>query len=233
MTRHDASISVSGSDSDLDFRGDGDDWTLGVLAGGHSRRMGRDKATLPFGDERLVDWVIRRCRPGARDVIVARGAVASLDVTGTRVVDDPAPDLGPLAGVFAMLAEVTTKWLVVVACDMPDLDHHTLAILLATARERNVEGVRFTRDGRSQPLPVVFRRDAKPAVQRCLDERRLRLLAPDDEFSVAVVAVESTLGPRAADVLSGCNTTADYERAQVRLVVAEPNTPPSVDVDLK
>ena len=42
-----------------------------VLCGGESRRMGRDKASLPFGPETLVERVVRLVTPFVSDVVLA------------------------------------------------------------------------------------------------------------------------------------------------------------------
>jgi molybdopterin-guanine dinucleotide biosynthesis protein A len=79
-----------------------------VLAGGLSRRMGENKALLPFGSQRLVDHVLeglaRQCNPillNAPAPIVGTGAIAV-------VPDDIEGHSGPLAGIAAGLRHVAT-----------------------------------------------------------------------------------------------------------------------------
>src|SRR5512134_1636111 len=69
--------------------------------------MGRDKASLPFGDEPLLLRVVRLAREGQA---LPGGLVA---------VRDPAEGLGPLAGIAAGLHAVAGERAFVVACDMP------------------------------------------------------------------------------------------------------------------
>src|SRR5438093_5392019 len=93
--------------------------SLVILAGGRSRRMGRDKAGLPAGGGTLVEHLAQRLRPVVDETIVAGGS-ATLELAGVRRIDDHHPGLGPLAGMHAGLlaARHTLVW--VVAGDLPD-----------------------------------------------------------------------------------------------------------------
>ncbi|MDH3214116.1 MAG: NTP transferase domain-containing protein, partial [Myxococcales bacterium] len=73
-----------------------------VLCGGRSRRMARDKASLPFGEETLLERVVRIVSQVVDEVwVVAR---EGQEVAGAyRIARDPEEGLGPLAGLCAGL----------------------------------------------------------------------------------------------------------------------------------
>ncbi len=83
--------------------------------------MGRDKATLPAGDESLVQRIVRRLRPVVDQVIVAGGQPESAPI-GSAVVADAYPEAGPLAGILAGLRAARTPYAWVVGCDLPDVE---------------------------------------------------------------------------------------------------------------
>ncbi|MFP4511803.1 MAG: molybdenum cofactor guanylyltransferase [Acidimicrobiales bacterium] len=91
-----------------------------VLAGGTSRRMGRDKAFIELGGLPLVS----RCcdavvEAGAREVIVVGGDRPRLEALGLAVVDDSYPGRGPVGGVVTALeAGQGPDLVVVLACDL-------------------------------------------------------------------------------------------------------------------
>ncbi|HET8679150.1 MAG TPA: NTP transferase domain-containing protein, partial [bacterium] len=62
-----------------------------VLAGGQSRRMGRDKTALPFGGTTLVAWVARRLGSVCGEVVVVARDASDCPGCGARVVGDRWP----------------------------------------------------------------------------------------------------------------------------------------------
>ncbi len=101
-----------------------------VLAGGASRRMGRDKATLALGGrslaERAADLLGRCCA----EVVVAdrgRGLVA-----GWPSIAD-GPGQGPAAGLLGAAAARPGRELLVLACDLPAVPESLVAALARPA----------------------------------------------------------------------------------------------------
>src|SRR5438876_823410 len=99
--------------------------TGAVLAGGESRRMGRDKAALVIGEQLLWQRQVKLLRDaGAGTVgVVRRPGQPALDLPADIPLwQDAVSGIGPLAGVHAALAACSTGWLAIVATDMPRLE---------------------------------------------------------------------------------------------------------------
>jgi molybdopterin-guanine dinucleotide biosynthesis protein A len=93
------------------------DCTAIVMAGGDSRRMGTDKASLQLDGQTLLQSVIATMQQLFPQVIVSvRQPRAGIDLPQ---VCDEHPDGGPMAGLAASLGQITTPWAFMVACDMP------------------------------------------------------------------------------------------------------------------
>ena len=109
--------------------------TTVLFAGGKSRRMGVEKATLPFAGEPLWSrqlnvlrelkpealWISARSRPG--------WCPAEIDV----VLDAP-PARGPLSGLAAVLGRLQTSHVLALAVDLPDMTADHLRDLWKAAR---------------------------------------------------------------------------------------------------
>lgn len=83
-----------------------------VLAGGQSRRMGRDKAMLPWGTSTLLGTVVDvLTRSVDGPVVVVRDPGRELPPLppGVEVVADPVADLGPVQGVAAGLRAIAGR----------------------------------------------------------------------------------------------------------------------------
>jgi molybdenum cofactor guanylyltransferase len=131
-----------------------------VLAGGRSRRMGRDKALIEHEGLSLLEHAFRLAgalTDGARVSVRADQA----DDPGRRrfpqVVDRYA-DIGPVAGILSALqAEPAADWLVI-ACDLPNLDRRTLRFLLEQApADAPLTAYRSAVDGLPEPLCAIYR----------------------------------------------------------------------------
>src|ERR671938_1173512 len=90
-----------------------------ILAGGRSRRMGRDKLPLKVGKTTLLDRVHRALASHCREILVV-GAREYAPV-GARLVSDLRLDEGPLAGIEAALLAARYGSVFVAAGDMPFL----------------------------------------------------------------------------------------------------------------
>jgi len=149
--------------------------SLVILAGGLSRRMGRDKAALPAGDGTLIEHIARRLAPVVEETIVA-GASGRHHLRGTTMVDDRYPGLGPLAGIHAGLLVARSPLVWVVGCDLPDVDPGLAALLCGLAGE--VDAVVPRLDSEPQGVCAVYDRGLAPRIERLLaaGERRLKML---------------------------------------------------------
>ena len=108
---------------------------LVILAGGQSRRMGRDKAGVMLNGERLIDRAIRRFAPHFEAIYLS----APHDHATGRpfIVDDPTLGEGPAAALYSVAAHLRAHGegggrFVTIPVDAPLVDP---ALLLALAGE--------------------------------------------------------------------------------------------------
>ncbi len=133
-----------------------------VLAGGASRRMGRDKARLrlPGSPEHrtLVESTVERLRTVCSEVVVAdRGR----GVAPGSVADGPGR--GPAAGILGAAAARPGRDLLVLACDLPRVP---TALLTALADVPDDDWIvpAWGEPARLEPLCALYRRAALAAL---------------------------------------------------------------------
>jgi len=102
-----------------------------VVAGGRSRRMGRDKALLPWGGTDLLGHALARLSAVAGDVRILSGSEPRYLDRGVPALTDPVPHAGPLAGVLAGLAAAGGQPGLFLAVDLPLVPVTLLSRLLA------------------------------------------------------------------------------------------------------
>jgi len=136
-----------------------------VLAGGASRRMGTNKALLPFGGTTLVQHVSNQVAEATRHVYVI-GPREHLGDLKVPVIDDLFPGEGPLGAIVTALTFSFTEWNLVVACDMPSVTSEMLRTLFHHAVQSECDAlVPATSDGRRHPLCAVYRTTALPGLR--------------------------------------------------------------------
>ncbi|HYT25980.1 MAG TPA: NTP transferase domain-containing protein [Actinomycetota bacterium] len=127
-----------------------------VLAGGASRRMGRDKATLPVGGTALARLALAAVAAVADPVALVAPAghpAATLAAPSLRVAD---PGRGPLAALAATLRALDAEHVLVVAGDHPGL---RVELLRRLAAERaGAAAVACRRATGVEPLVAVYER---------------------------------------------------------------------------
>jgi molybdopterin-guanine dinucleotide biosynthesis protein A len=131
-----------------------------VLCGGESRRMGRDKGLLQTAGRH---WALRM-----GDKLTAQGlpvvysinktqidAYSSILPADSLVVDQDIHD-GPLKGLLSVHHQYPDAHLLVVACDMQDLDATTIGQLITAWRQGNADGYAYEVEGYLQPFCAIY-----------------------------------------------------------------------------
>ena len=139
-----------------------------ILAGGESRRMGRDKLTLEVGGVPLIRRVYDAISIRCEDVILVGRNTAPLE--GVRIVsDERAGRQGPLAGMEAGLAAASNRQVFVAAGDLPFLPTELVGALLDRLEELGAFAVVPRHGGRTHPLCAAYDRGVLPGVRSALD----------------------------------------------------------------
>ncbi|MBM3992125.1 MAG: molybdenum cofactor guanylyltransferase [Planctomycetes bacterium] len=179
-----------------------------LLCGGESRRMGRDKALLPWGERTMIDGPLDALRELASRVLLSTGRTARYPQLGLECVLDAFPDAGPLAGLCAGLEACRTPWLAVLSCDLPLARAECLRRLLERAEESGWDAALLELPRGSQPLYGVYRASCRSAVRSALERGERRMVSFHGALAVGSVAA-ARLGPEAERSALNLNTPED------------------------
>jgi molybdopterin-guanine dinucleotide biosynthesis protein A len=196
------------------------EWSLGVLAGGQSLRMGSDKASRPFAGGTLLSHAVARFGVPGRPVLVSTRSPDVPIPAGAERILDPEPGLGPLAGIAALLGRAPAPWLLVVPIDLPLFPAGCGRVLAEAAHD--CDAVVLTWKGRVEPFPVLLSRGIAPLVDDLLRAGLRRADAFHAQARCRVTAFEDAFcGSDGATAFLNVNSPDDLARAE-RLVASEP-----------
>lgn len=199
-----------------EYRNSASDVTAVILAGGMSRRLGRNKALEPFLGEPLIRRVIRRMSQVASNIIVVANddeRVAELDLPDhvTPVIDEY-PGKGSLGGIYTGLHAAPTEWAIFCACDMPFPNPRLYRALLSN-RAAN-DAVVPVVEGRPEPIHAAYSRVCLEPIQEKIAADRLKISGFFEDVRVRYFT-EDQVREIDPDLLSffNINTQQDLEKA--------------------
>jgi molybdenum cofactor guanylyltransferase len=131
-----------------------------LLAGGESRRMGKDKATIVFHGKPL--WkiqieLLRKLKP--KEILISARSDLSWHPADVELIPDTPPSRGPLSGLTAALTSMETDHLLVLAIDMPFMTTEHLRHLCSLTM--NGSGVVPLIEGNAEPLAAIYPKEAR------------------------------------------------------------------------
>jgi len=132
-----------------------DQYSLLLLAGGKSARMGAPKAELLYEGKSFLEHMLEKARAlGLEKFYISGFSSSRADV---ETVWDHYPDRGPLGGIHACMRTVTTPYCLVLPVDAPTLPVDILEALLSRHENREDEKVLIWEHGvRQEPLIAVY-----------------------------------------------------------------------------
>ena len=183
-----------------------------VLAGGESRRMGRDKAGLELGGETLAAGAARRLTAVCPEVAIAdRGRHL---VPGFPSLPD-GPGRGPAAGLLGAARAYPGRPLLALACDLP---YVPIPLLAELSRQEDADWSLPRWQAGPEPLCALWGARALALLEIRVARGVYALWSLAEEESLAVRWLEGDLlaafGPPGALFLN-VNTPEELERARL------------------
>lgn len=187
-----------------------------VLAGGRSRRMGKDKARLAMpGRADQLTWVSALLASIVEGVFISLSAEQQRELaevpTGVTIVVDAEREQGPMAGVLAAMEQQPYADWLVVAVDMPLLQSEPLRDLVTSFSVGSVATTFVDSEGRLQPLCACYRAKALPLLRVAYQKGQRSLSQFLQDNTVDVLSVLDS------DFLVGANTPEQWQALQDKM----------------
>ncbi len=147
-----------------------------ILAGGRSKRFGRNKALELFNGERLIDINIKLLENFCNHIFVIANDLTLYMNCRATLVKDIVPSYGPLGGIYTALLFSISDWVFVRAVDMPFLSYDLVNIMLQEA-ERGYDVVIPCSEQGHEPLCALYNRRCVPFIARSIERGDRRVIS--------------------------------------------------------
>ncbi len=183
--------------------------TVAIQAGGESKRMGTDKALVPFGGKPLIQRLVDRLLPVADNF-----EITSNNPDKLAFIQDLYPNInigihrdllttrGALEGLYTAFSYASDPYVAVVACDMINASPHLIAAEFKEIDTYHYDIVIPSNKHGVEPFHAVYARNAcLRATKAALDRGEHRAQALLDSVSVRKFTQKEVLE---AEPMGGC-----------------------------
>ncbi len=159
-----------------------------LVAGGKSRRMGRDKRYLELGGQPLLHRALSVLQRLFPEVLIAVAEpLPQLTGQGVRVVLDLIPDCATLGGLYTGLSSASHPRVFAVGCDMPFLNQEVIRRLAGLGAQADVVMPQLATG--LQPMHAVYSKACLPHLERMVKAQRLKVQELVDSAGLTVELV--------------------------------------------
>jgi len=156
-----------------------------ILAGGESRRYGRNKALVEIDRVPLIERVIRVMESIFQDLILITNTPEAYSYLELPMHKDLIKGLGPLGGIYTALKSISTEAGFFVACDMPSLNRELIRHMVES--RANFDAVVPRIGGNVEALHAIYTTRCLPAIERLIDSRQYQVMHFFPDVSVRYV----------------------------------------------
>ena len=191
-------------------------FSVGILAGGKSTRMGQNKALMKFHSETMIERISRQfC--GRHEVLISAAEKGLYEETGLPVVYDEADDIGPIEGIRRLLTEASLEYVFICAADMPFVDRQ-IAEYLAEFISSDYDCYVVEDDDHVHPLLAIYSKNVLPVIEDLIARGKHKLIGILNATRTKYVRLENTtIDPR---VVKNVNTKEEFVKLSLPVCFA-------------
>ena len=184
--------------------------TAVILAGGKSRRMGRDKLSLPQGNTTVLNAAVERFSAVFDRVYISVRDRGRYPDAGAPEIEDIFKDCGPMGGLYSSL-ETAGESIFLVAADLPFSDPLLAKSIIAS---RGDSEICITVDGcgRYEPLFGYYDYSVKVAAKSLLLQGKYKMAELYSICRTKTLQPEELHGMWRETAFQNMNFPEDYEK---------------------
>jgi len=144
------------------------EFSVVILAGGTSSRMGKDKALLPFRGTTMIDHILCQVEGLGKETLIIANDLEAYKHFAIPVYPDVVPGIGALGGLLSALTVAAHPHVLVLACDMPFVNQSLYRHLMSLITEYDAVMPRLN-SGRREPFRSIYAKSCLEPVRAAIN----------------------------------------------------------------
>jgi|TARA_B100001964_G_C14130895_1_gene552825 molybdopterin-guanine dinucleotide biosynthesis protein A len=149
-----------------------------ILAGGLSRRLGRNKAVENFNNKPLLSIVYDSIKPFVNEIIIIvnnkQRQVELSFLKNANFATDEYNNSGSLGGIYTGLSNANNEKAIVVACDMPFISPSIISLMISKIKSSDDIIIPET-EGFKHSTHAIYSKSCIEIIKKNLDDNNLKI----------------------------------------------------------
>lgn len=181
-----------------------------ILAGGESKRMGRDKTILQYKGQSLVERMVQTLLPFCKNILISSNTQLHAGL-GYELVPDIIPSKGPIGGIYSCLKSTPCLYNMVLPADVPLVSAGLICFLIENAHPQKISAI-VTPSGFVEPLCAIYPTTILPELENFIqtgNNKLIDFLHAENYHAVQLSESDSFYHPK---LLVNINTPDEFEK---------------------
>ena len=187
-----------------------------ILAGGNSRRMGRDKLSLAVSGSTLLESAIDRFKEKFELVCLSVSDLSKYPEVSIPKIADIIPSAGPLSGLHAALSSLTTEGVFLIAADLPFADADAALKIIELAAGKDSCVIKLP-NGNMEPLFGYYGKSLLPRCEELLSSGDFRMTSLFSKSGTRFVSPDELGSVWNESIIMNINYPEDYDALMHRM----------------
>lgn len=181
-----------------------------LLAGGKSKRFGREKGNIWLNNKRLYEYPLSLLERSCEKVLISTCQENSFQVEHQSVCDE-IKGIGPMGGIYSCLKQSKTDLNLVLSYDMPLVNKELIACLLEEWKGEEVF-LPALANGRPQPLCGLYRRQVIDVLEVLIAQREYAIRKILSNTHSRILKISEKMEWESPDLFLNINREEDLHR---------------------
>ena len=188
-------------------------FSIAILAGGQSKRMGQNKALLKLNNTSILQRVIKTVKNLSNNIFLVTNTPQIYAKFQLPMVPDAITNKAALGGIYTAILHAKHPWVLVLACDMPFLNPNVITFLANQCYQTDI--VIPLVHNHPETLHAFYKKSCLPAIKKRLLTNQLKVIGFFDDVQVKTIS-KTTLQKITSDFsfLTNINTPQEFAVAK-------------------